>query len=166
MVQLRTTIKEKWGQQNIIPYAGLVKISDIGCIEVDSQEIAELIQGSVEDFFIVFNEEAPTQETTDSIAPQTETNELQKTEKDELGDSEKEKDENSLSAETVTLTESDEPTGQVELIPELEAEKKELHEALDAMTLAQLKEYARNFPSAEWRTLNKEQLLNFLKSKI
>lgn len=44
--------------------------------------------------------------------------------------------------------------------------EKEVTQLLEAKTLAELKEMAQAFPMAEWRTLNKANLIEYLRTKL
>lgn len=175
----------KFGQENIIPYAGKVKISEIGTIEVEddvAQDIVnsdcgfEFFDGQVEETTPTATVEKTTTTTTveetattTTSLPETTTTttikvigspeeqDLGKTQEENLGGSQEE-DQLNKGAEATTTTTMVEADGQIKI----EAVKAEL----DKSTLAELKEMAKNFPSTEWRTLNKAELINYLASKI
>jgi len=155
MVQLKTQLEWKWGQTNILPLIGATKISEEGIIEVPSDEIADQLEAMDIGFERSQIKTPAEDKDSDFIPPNTEENELKKTEEDDLG---KKQDDGPLSEQT--------EGGETESVIELSEEVKELHALIDNSTLAQLKEQAKPFPSAEWRLLNKEQLQAYLKSKI
>lgn len=146
MIQLKTNEKFKWGQENIIPIIGLVQISKEGIIEVESLETAQQIEDLQIGFTIVeVNDETTTTTTQlqEANVTTTTTEMLQsKTEEDELGNKE----------ENDSLVE--------------ENESNDLLKSLEFKTLAELKELAQPFPAIDWRSLNKAQLIEFLKSKL
>lgn len=147
MVQLKTEQQFKWGQKNIIPFVGEVSISSEGIIEVASQELAEQIVQSNVGFSIIEKVGKTTTTTTQQSSTTTTTTSTPlnpKTEEDDLGD--KGGNENDLGGGN--------------------DEKDELLKSLEGKSLAELKELAKPFPSAEWRSLNKEKLTDYLKSKL
>ena len=142
MTKLRTEEQYKFGQTNIIPVAGEVKISEEGIIEVDDA-IAQDVVNSNCGFSFLEGEEPAKQE--DQNIGQEEEEDLSKKQEDDFNKEEED------------LLEKASSDAQ----PSLEDIKAELGKS----TLAELKELAKPFPSAEWRTLVKDDLIEYLASK-
>lgn len=122
----------------IFPIIGKKTANDQGEIEVEDDEVAAQVVALVSDFFIV----GSTSELVKAAADAEVENLGEKSEKNEL---------NKVKHEDVKLSAD---------------ERNELIAALNDATLADLKEQARPFPGAEWRTLNKAELTAYLISKI
>lgn len=138
MIKLKTNESYKFGQINCLPIIGEISISSEGIIEVESEEIALQIEELNIGFAIVeLEEEVATTTTTAEPTTTTTTTEA---------------------VETTTMTTVEEKVEDLE--------KEQLIASLETMTLAQLKEAAKPFPFTEWGTLNKQPLLEYLKSKI
>ena len=143
MQKLKTDEQYKWGQKNIIPVVGEVSISDEGIIEVESLEIAKEIEACDIGFHIVGKQSSTTTTSTTSTTSTTTIDPIKsKVDEDKLNN----KGEDSLEGE--------------------EDEKNELLKSFDTKTYAELKELAKPFPGSEWRSLNKEGLIGYLKSKL
>lgn len=181
MVTLVTDQAYKFGQENIIPYAGKVKISSIGTIEVEDDLAQQIVDCNCGFSFhdgaeatTTTSTEAPT--TTTTTVEQTTTSttieqiggpeqeDLSKVEKDDLGGSEQ--DDLSKSETTTTTHEVIEETTTTTTIEEEEFDIDKAKAELDQNNLTQLKEMVKDFPAAEWRTLNKEKLIDYIITKI
>lgn len=151
MVLLKTALKHKWGRNACLPIVGEVKISEEGIIEVESEEIAQQIEALEIGFSI--EEVIETTTTTTTASTTTTTTELivEKTESDELNSEE----ENELHEEN---------TEDADLISQ--HEKEIFFASLEEKTVAELKELAKDFPGAEWRSLKRELLIAYLKGKL
>ncbi len=152
MIQLKTDQKYKFGQTNTIPVAGEVKISEEGIIEVETIEQAQEIEACEIGFYIL--EEVEETTTTTTVTPATTTTTTE--------DIKPKVEENDLTGSQSVEVDEETKT----LLAKEQEEKAELLKSLDAMTLAQLKEFAKPFPFIEWGTLNKAPLIDYLKSKI
>lgn len=172
MKTLVTTLKHKFGTERIIPYAGKVKISEIGTIEVED-DLAERIVNCKCGFNYQSDDQETTTTTTEATTTTTTVTPLEKEEKSDIGGIEKEelgqgKDQDDLSntiqtSTTTTQQVVEETTTTTTAAPfDVDAAMKELEEN----TLTELKELAKQFPSAEWRTLNKENLIKYLIDKM
>lgn len=139
MIKLKTNESYKFGQINCLPIIGEVSISSEGIIEVESEEIALQIEELNIGFVVVGLEEEVTTTTTTTAEPTTTTTTTE-------------------AVETTTTTTVEEK--------EDDSYREQLITSLETMTLAQLKEVAKPFPFTEWGTLNKQPLLEYLKSKI
>lgn len=176
MTTLVTEQEFRFGQENIIPYAGKVKISDKGEIEVDdniAQQIVDCNCGfdfavkkagvkvtttttqeptttttTVEQTTTTTTAEETTTTTTEEIKPQVEQVEVTKVEQDDLGGND---GGDSLENGATIETTLDRETAKV---------------ALEEKNLQELKEMAKPFPSAEWRSKNKADLIEYLLDKI
>ena len=141
-VKMKTIHPHKHGQTNIIPYAGKVTISTEGEIEVSSMDIAEKIVKADIGFNIIASVKVEVKKDEEGKEPKRE--ELkEKSEDDGLNREEKES------------------IGDDE-------DNDELIKALDSseMTLAKLQETAKSFPRAEWGSLRKAELIDYLKGKL
>lgn len=186
MKTLVTTQSFKFGQENILPFIGKVRISQTGTIEVEDH-LAQKVVDSNCGFDYADNQEQTTttttvESTTTTTQQQTTTtttvlvdetttttttpletqqqDDLGKQEKDDLGKQDNQDDLSNENA-TTTTTVVEENTS-IDTSFDIEAAKKEL----DNNTLAELKDMAKDFPSAEWRTLNKAELIEYLVGKI
>lgn len=179
MITLKTKLEHRWGTNRVLPVVGEVFISEEGTIQVKSLEIAEQLQDSGCDFFIVKGgkEETgkvvdkdlvKTKETTvesDEIKPQT----------DEDGELEKGKEGDEIKPQT-------EPNGELGTAATSEGQKSKEDSKLPepsntpleedpAVELAKLKvldlqTLAAPFPKEEWVTLKKDDLINYLVVKL
>lgn len=179
MITLKTKLEHRWGTNRVLPVVGEVFISEEGTIQVKSLEIAEQLQDSGCDFFIVKGgkEETgkvvdkdlvKTKETTvesDEIKPQT----------DEDGELEKGKEGDEIKPQT-------EPNGELEVVVTSGGQKveegielpepsntpleKDPSEELMLMKVVQLQELAGPFPKEEWEVLKKADLVNYLVTKL
>lgn len=174
MVRLITNRKFKFGQKNIVPFAGEVQISEDGIIEVESVEIAEQLIEADNSWAFVDGQStttttipvtttttaAPTTTTTtldlttttttvaDNLEDQTQPNELGNPEGgDDLEDQIQEGDE--LGTTTTTI----EQVRSAEWL------------ALDVNSKAKLQEMVKAFPRSEWGQLNKDALIDYILEK-
>lgn len=156
MVQLKTELKHRWGRANVLPIVGEVEISEEGVIEVESQEVAEQVVslGVGFDFIEELEEIKPKAEEikpkTEEIKPKTEESDL-----NPEGENEE---------EIKPKTEENEPLNEAPKMSD--AEVAQVRNVLGGMTVAQLKEKVKDFPSAEWRSLNKAELIEYLITKL
>lgn len=141
MVQLKTELKHRWGRANVLPIVGEVEISEEGVIEVESQEVAEQIVNLGIGFTFI--------EELEEIKPKTEESDLDPEEDEE---------------EIKPKTEENEPLSEASEMSD--AEVAQARNVLGDMTVAQLKEKVKDFPSAEWRSLNKAELIEYLIAKL
>lgn len=149
MVQLFTSEAFKFGQKNIIPFAGEVEISNEGVIEVE-QEIADQIIAADCGWSLLDSDSTTTttvaQSTTTTteapIKPQTEGDDLGKTQDSDIGGTEEDDLSNSASAE-----------------PSAE------RQALEQHTKADLQKMVKDFPRSEWGTLTKDGLIDYILKK-
>jgi hypothetical protein len=153
MAKLKTEEQYKFGQTNIIPFAGEVKISDKGIIEVDDDVAQDIVNSNIGFSFVEEGRGGPVkgpadEELGDNLGQQ-ESDDLSKQDQDDLGKQEPNEEEEIEKAEAQNTQ------------PSLEDVKAEL----DKSTLAELKELAKPFPSAEWRNLAKAELIDYLASK-
>lgn len=142
MVQLKTELKHRWGRANVLPIVGEVEISEEGVIEVESQEVAEQVVNLGIGFNLI--------EELEEIKPKTEESDLTPEEEDE--------------EEIKPKTEENEPLNKAPKMSD--AEVAQVRNVLGDMTVAQLKEKVKDFPSAEWRSLNKAELIEYLITKL
>jgi len=172
---MKTLVTEqafKFGQKNIIPFAGEVSISLTGTIEVED-DIAQSVvdadcgfsfQDVIVDETTTTTTAAPTTTTTTIVEEATTTttiDEINTKPKQDLGND----DLGDLGAG---------PTGDVigdQIIDTTTTTTtnisiNEAKDELNKQTLAQLKELAKDFPSAEWRALSKEKLVDYIVSKL
>lgn len=154
MVQLITKETFKFGQTNIVPFAGSVDISSEGIIEVESQEIADSLV-SADCGWSLVEETVATTTTSTTVSPTTTTttkeldsqvdeNSLNEGSGDELG---KEADGGDLSG----ALENQEHTAE--------------WLALDESNKTTLQEMVKDFPASEWRGLNKGDLIDYILEK-
>lgn len=141
MVQLKTELKHRWGRANVLPIVGEVEISEEGVIEVESQEVAEQVVNLGIGFNLV--------EELEEIKPKTEESDLDLEEGEE---------------EIKPNVEENEPLNEAPKMSE--AEVAQVRNVLGDMTVAQLKEKVKDFPSVEWRSLNKAELIEYLITKL
>lgn len=153
MAKLKTEEQYKFGQTNIIPFAGEVKISDKGIIEVDDEIAQDIVNSNIGFSFVEEGQGGPVKGPADDglgdNLGQQEPDDLSKQDQDNLGKQEPNEEEEI------------EKGGVNSNQPSLEDVKAEL----DKNTLAELKELAKPFPSAEWRHLAKAELVDYLASK-
>lgn len=170
MTNLVTAQTYKFGQKNIIPYAGEVQISDEGIIEVDDTIAQDIVDSGIGFDFLegdlpekilttTTTTETPITTTTTTVVEETTTT----TTSAELGQVptpglEGGTIERSLQGEGNNPDTLDKG----EVLPPVD----ELKAALSEKTLAELKELAKDFPSKEWRTLAKDNLVAYLISKL
>lgn len=152
MVLLKTALQHKWSRNACLPIVGEVKISEDGTIEVESEEIAQQIENLEIGFSVVEAVETTTTTTVEETTTTTTTEPLkEKIEGDELN-SEKEDELHEEIQEDADLIS--------------QHEKEIFFASLEEKTVAELKELAKDFPSAEWRTLIKADLIAYLKEKL
>ena len=163
MTTLVTEQEFRFGQENIIPFAGKVQISSEGLIEVEdsvAQSIVDCNCGfaftdlqattttTIAETTTTTTIERTTTTTTQEEFGKEESQDLGKQEEDQLGAQE---DQDDLQKSDTIETVLDENVAKA---------------ALEAKNLNELKEMAKPFPSAEWRTLNKSELIDYILEKI
>lgn len=143
-VKLRTEDSNKFGQTNVIPYAGEVQISKEGVIEVD-QEVAQQVVNSDIGFTFV-NEKGGNKDsvkkTVETIPPQTE------------------------NSDKLPGTEAGETIPPQTNPDELKKELEEQITAIKSMNMQDLQKTAEAFPKEEWISLKKQELVDYLINKI
>lgn len=150
-VKLQTKHEYKFGQTNIVPFAGAVTFDKEGIFEVEEQYAQKLVDLNIG--FNHFKTSKVTTTTTEKLKQKAHLNEaLTSTTTQEI-------------TETTTEAVVDETTIIVETSVE-ESEKQAMLESLNSMTLVQLREQVSIFPEAEWAMLKKAELLEYLKSKL
>lgn len=175
MVTLVTEQKFKFGQKNIIPFAGEVNISKDGEIEVE-KEIADQIVAAGCGFN--YKDVNPTKAwhtttttttqvaettttTTREVAPQVDQDDFNQGQDTDLGQAPNE----DLSGTGNELTQTTVDESGVIIHNADNLDRQEARTTLDAKTLGELKEMAKPFASKEWRDLNKTSLIEFLLDK-
>lgn len=162
MTHLKTNESFKYGQKNIIPYAGEVLIGHDGVIEVDDSIAQQIVDAKIgfdflektipstlaEETTTTTTEEATTTTTIEVTSTTTQNQEVNSDLKEQVeGDDISKRDEDDLSQK-----DNDD-------LSAVYAEWDENH------TLAQLKELAKDYPSKEWRNLDKAELIKYLVAK-
>lgn len=150
VVKLKTNQSYRFGQKNIIPYAGEVEISNEGIIEV-SEEIAHKVVGSNCGFNFLLEEKVE-EKKEDDVIEKVEKNDFNENQNNDL-----EKVENdSFQPE---LEEEDEEE-------EMDIEK--IREELKSKTVEELKTVARDsgLNEEEFKGKKKDELIDFLIEKI
>lgn len=143
MVQLKTTQAFRFGQKNIIPFAGEVQISEEGIVEIESFEVAQEIVKSNCGFSFV-------EEREDSILqPKVEQNDLSSSENQSDFSNEEEKD-------NLENDNNDTSTSAAEVSAK---------DLLEEKTKAELQEMVEAYPASEWRALNKADLIDYILEK-
>jgi hypothetical protein len=145
--KLQTSAKYKHGVKNLIAYAGEVEFDKEGIIEVDlkEEEVQDLLK-DIPDFSIhSIGKEVDGQFIYEPIQPQTEENELGKSE-DEDNDIGGDKEEDTFNGVANAA-----PTS-----------------LIDGLNMPDLKALAESsgFDKAEWESLNKKDLKAYLKGKL
>lgn len=143
MVQLKTTQAFRFGQKNIIPFAGEVQISEEGIIEIESFEVAQEIVKSNCGFSFVEEEE------NSILQPKVEQNDLSSSENQSDFSNEEEKD-------NLENNNNDTSTSAAEVSAK---------DLLEEKTKAELQEMVEAYPASEWRALNKADLIDYILEK-
>lgn len=143
MVQLKTTQAFRFGQKNIIPFAGEVQISEEGIIEIESFEVAQEIVKSNCGFSFVEEEENST------LQPKVEQNDLSSSEDQNDFNNQEEKDDLENNNNDASISAA-------------EVSAKDL---LEEKTKAELQEMVEAYPASEWRALNKADLIDYILEK-
>ena len=143
MVKLKTNQQFRYGKKNIIPYAQEVEIDENGYIEV-SDDIAEKIVESNCGF--EFADEQSTNGLNQPLGLKADINDELDKSNDDLKlhqDDNDDNDDDGITAE-------------------------QAKQALSIKTLQELKDMCKqsNFPSNEWRNLNKEEVVEYLSAKL
>ena len=93
-MKIKSLNRGLYGQANIVPFAGEVQIGEGGIVEIESKEVAtSLVEANCGYVFLELEKSDKLEETEenkkepekDPIEPQVEENNLEKVEKDELG---------------------------------------------------------------------------------
>lgn len=180
MITLVTEQKFKFGQKNIIPFAGEVNISSEGEIEVEDAIASQIVAAkcgfdykenkadqTTTTTTIAATTTTTTQAvettttTTEQIAPQTDQDDLNQGENNDLGQAPKEDLSGTTDINETTTTTTIATTTAVAD----DLDKQEARTTLGAKTLGELKEMAKPFASKDWRDLNKTSLIEFLLDK-
>lgn len=173
---MKTLVTEqtfKFGQKNIIPFAGEVVISATGEIEVED-DVAQSVVDS--DCGFSFKEAAINETTTTTtIAETTTTTTVEETTTtttidqinapavEDLGNAAN----NELGASTGdNLADQTNIDSTTTTTTEVVISKEDAYAELDKQNKAELQEIAKSFPRAEWGTLNKHDLIEYLISKL
>jgi len=146
MTKLVTDQKFKFGQKNVIPFAGEVQISDEGIIEVEDS-IAQSIVDAEVGFKLL--EEAPKKAESKKVEVK-EPIKLKAEENVPLGEG----------------IQSGDNQNTEETKPEAEQVVNEEVEVLKTFNMTQLQELAKKFDQKEWVNLKKVDLLKYLTDKI
>lgn len=171
MIKLVTEQQFKFGVENIIPFAGKVKISDKGEIEVEDDIAQDIVDSDCgfnypsdkskkEETTTTTTTIAETTTTTTEVPTTTTTTEATDLLQGSGAPGLEGGDQSTLQGdglEVESLQDSKEDN-----TPSLDAIKV----ALQENTLTQLKEMAKPFESKEWRALSKDKLIEYLISKM
>lgn len=165
MTRLRTVHSYKFGQKNIIPYAGEVSIGTDGIIEVDDDIAQSIVDCNIGFEFVDMQGVEVTTTTTLDVTTTTTVVEVTTTTTEEevtTTTTEVEQVTTTTTSELEDQTEQDDLSQKTTGSDELEA----LYAKWDEEnTLAQLKELAKSYPSKEWRNLDKAELIKYLIGK-
>lgn len=154
MVKLITQDKFKFGQKNIVPYAGEVQISDTGEIEVASKEIADALVASNCGWHYPVGETT----TTTTVEPTTTTTTIPATTTTTTADVIKDQIEgNDLGGQGGGDQIQDQTN-------DPHADKSEEWKVLNEQSKADLQTMVKKAekPRSEWGTLNKEDLIDYI----
>lgn len=142
MVIVKTNTEHRFGVKVSLPAVGTVTPNEVGEFEADEQAAQELIL-AVPDFFIKDGEEIKKDDENTILTQGEGENELTPPTEEEIKQSKQELE---------TLEEA--PSAD------------EIKTTLEAKTKAELQELCKQFPSGEWRTKNKAELIDYLIGKM
>lgn len=155
MVKLITQQKFKWGQKNIVPFAGEVQISETGEIEVESKEIADALVESDCGWMYPVGDTT----TTTTAEPTTTTTTIPATTTTTTADVIKDQIEENDLGQGVGDVIQDQTNA-----PDPHAGKSDEWKVLNEQSKAELQTMVKKAekPRAEWGTLNKEDLIDYI----
>lgn len=144
MVKLKTNQQFRYGKKNIIPYAQEVEIDENGYIEVPEDIASKIVESNCG---FEFADGQSVDDNTNSSELNNEPLGLKADINDELNKSNQSEEEDD-GGDNITAEQA--------------------KQALSIKTLQELKDMCKqsNFPSNEWRNLNKEEVVEYLSVKL
>ena len=157
MVVLRTNQAFRFGQKNIIPYAGEVQISETGEIEVPKEIARQIVESNCGFCY----------------ADETESNKIHKVEESDFGGqkedlSDKKVDDTINKSEDIVEDKEDSENNENEGGDDEDLNEDELRVELQGKTVAEIKELAKDsgLDEEEYKGLKKDELIDYIIAKL